>query len=108
MFQRNASVHPKQLLEGVELRTLVWGDKTLLTQFNLQPGSTIPVHQHPYEQTGYLVTGRMRLSVGEEQFEAEPGDSWCIPENIPHGAMPHEACVVVEVFSPVREDYLPG
>lgn len=107
MFQRHASVNPRQLLDGVQLRTLAWGDKTLLTQFNLQPGSQIPAHQHPYEQTGYLVSGRMRLSVGEEHFEAEPGDSWCIPENVPHGATPHEACVVVEVFSPVREDYLP-
>jgi quercetin dioxygenase-like cupin family protein len=45
---------------------------------------------------------------GEEQYEAMPGDSWCILMNIEHSAEAIEDSVAVEVFSPVREDYLPG
>ena len=108
MFIQNASVKPRELLTGVALKTLAWGSKTLMAQFNLAKGSQIPVHQHPNEQTGYLVSGHMRLTVADASFEAGPGDSWSIPMDVPHSATAHEDCVVVEVFAPVREDYLPA
>jgi quercetin dioxygenase-like cupin family protein len=107
MFIRNPSVKPRELLPGATLKTLTWGSRTMLTQFNLQKGVQIPIHQHPHEQTGYVVSGRIRLIVADEQHEAGPGDSWCIPEDVPHGATAQEDSVVVEVFSPVREDYMP-
>ena len=51
--------------------------------------------------------GKIRLSIGAEEFEAQPGDSWCIPGGVEHGAEVIEDSVAIEVFSPVREDYLP-
>ncbi|MDY6954714.1 MAG: cupin domain-containing protein [Thermodesulfobacteriota bacterium] len=95
-------------LEGIEQKTLVHGAKTLMTEFLLKKGSTLPKHAHPHEQTGYLVKGRIRLSVGTETFEARPGDSWCILGGVEHGAHIVEDSVAIEVFSPVREEYLPG
>jgi quercetin dioxygenase-like cupin family protein len=53
------------------------------------------------------VKGKIRLSIGAEEFEAQPGDSWCIPGGVEHGAEVIEDSVAIEVFSPVREDYLP-
>jgi mannose-6-phosphate isomerase-like protein (cupin superfamily) len=70
--------------------------------------SPVPRHAHPQEQTGYLISGRIRLSIGEESFDVEHGDSWCIPGNVEHQAEILEDSVAVEVFSPVREDYLAG
>ena len=64
-------------------------------------------HAHEQEQTGYLVSGSIILSIGEENFQAEAGDSWCIPGNVEHGAKILLDSVAVEVFSPVRKDYLP-
>ena len=78
-----------------------------MTEFVLKQGSTLPVHSHPNEQTGYLVTGRMRLRIGAQEHEVTPGDSWCIASGVEHGAQILEDSVAVEVFSPVREDYLP-
>jgi quercetin dioxygenase-like cupin family protein len=72
----------------------------------MQAGSHLPDHAHPHEQTGYLVSGRMRLTVEGQAFEAAPGDSWCVPGNARHQAEILEDVVVIEVFSPVREDYL--
>jgi quercetin dioxygenase-like cupin family protein len=94
-------------LEGIEQKTLVYGAETLMTEFLLTKGSTLPKHGHPHEQTGYLVKGRIRLSIGEETYDAQPGDSWCIPGGVEHGADIIEDSVAIEVFSPVREDYLP-
>ena len=61
----------------------------------------------PREQTGYLVSGSLRLTIGEEARDLAQGDSWCIPGGTDHGAEVLADSVAVEVFSPVREDYLP-
>ena len=78
-----------------------------MTEFILAKGSVLPIHAHPYEQTGYLVTGRMRLKIGGEEFDARAGDSWNIPMNVEHGSEIAEDSVALEVFSPARKDYLP-
>ena len=94
-------------LPGIRRKTLAHGDATLLTEFRLEAGAVLPVHDHPQEQTGYLVAGRLRLTVGDETRDMSPGDSWSIPGDFPHGGVALEDTVAVEVFSPVREDYLP-
>jgi quercetin dioxygenase-like cupin family protein len=94
-------------LPGIVRKTLVHGERTLLVEFRMEKGSTLPRHSHPYEQTGYLVSGRMRLTVAGESFDAGPGASWCIPSGVPHGAEISEDTVAVEIFSPARADYLP-
>ena len=95
-------------IKGIKQKTLVYGKKTLMTEFKLQKGSEVPRHRHPYEQTGYLIKGKIRLFVGSEEFECKPGDSWCIQSDEKHGANAIEDSIAVEVFSPVREDYLPN
>ncbi|MEI7612007.1 MAG: cupin domain-containing protein [Betaproteobacteria bacterium] len=107
MFYKSNCNDFRSVLPGIQLKTLVFGEKTLLTEFRLKAGSLFPSHSHIYEQTGYLISGKIQLTIGEETFNVEPGDSWCIHENINHHAEILEDSVAVEVFSPVREDYLP-
>jgi len=78
-----------------------------MAEFRLAQGAVIPLHRHPHEQTGYLVSGRILFTVDGQKQEAEAGDSWCIPPDVEHGAEAREDSLIVEVFSPVREDYLP-
>ncbi len=107
MFHKSDSSGYKQMLEGIKIKTLVFGEKTLLTEFRLEKESKIPRHSHPHEQTGYLVSGRMLLFIGEETFDTEAGDSWSIPGDVEHSAEIIEDSIAVEVFSPVRDEYLP-
>ena len=107
MFYKRQNDGYKQPLEGIRQKTLVYGNETLLTEFKLSEGSLLPKHRHPQEQTGYLVSGRILLFIGPEEFEAEPGDSWSIPSDVEHGAIILEDSVAVEIFSPIRTDYLP-
>ena len=107
MFQKADGQGYRLALEGIEQKTLVFGERTLLAEFHLAAGSVLPRHAHPYEQTGYLVSGRLRMHIGSDSFVAAPGDSWSIPADVEHGADIMEDAVAVEVFSPVREDYLP-
>src|SRR5512139_3585144 len=108
MFQKQSDRGYHPVLDGIERRTLVYGDKTLMTEFVLRKGAVLPRHSHPHEQTGYLVRGRIRLLIGSGEYDAEAGDSWCIPGGVEHGATALEDAVAIEVFSPVRQDYLPG
>ncbi len=108
MFQSTSHFGFSTPLQGMRQKTLVHGDRTLMTEFRLSKGSALPRHTHPHEQTGYLVSGRIRLFIGEQTHEAQPGDSWCIPGGVEHGAEILAEPVALEVFSPVREDYLPA
>lgn len=107
MFQKRSEDGYIPAVDGIEMKTTVHGERTLMTEFLLKKGSVLPRHAHPHEQTGYLVSGRILLSIGTDQHDALPGDSWCIGSGIEHEAEILEDSVAVEVFSPVREDYLP-
>jgi quercetin dioxygenase-like cupin family protein len=108
MFGRHDAHDQATGVAGITMKTLCFGERTLMSQFKLTAGSTLPRHSHPHEQTGYLVRGRVVLGVGEEEREMGPGDSWCIPGGVEHGADVLADSLALEVFSPVREDYLPS
>ena len=106
-FQKASEGGYTPQLPGISRKTLVWGENMLLAEFTLEKGSMLPVHSHPQEQTGYLVRGRMRLTIGETGYDVCAGDAWTVPGGTAHGAEVIEDSVAVEVFSPVRQDYLP-
>ncbi len=107
MFTPHDDAARVPMLPGVSRATLVHGDQTLLAEFQLTRGHSVPRHAHPQEQTGYLVSGRLALTIGDETFDVHPGDGWCVAAGLEHGAEIIEDSVAVEAFSPVREDYLP-
>ena len=89
------------------MRPLAWQEKTILCEFNLEKGFKIPSHQHPYEQTGYLLSGKLNFRIDQIWHISEAGDSWSIPENVEHEVEILENAIVLELFSPIRPDYLP-
>ncbi len=94
------------VLDGISIKTLVHGEATLLTEFRLKAGSLLPAHAHPHEQTGYLVSGKLRLHIAGRAMELPPGAAWCVPAGVEHRAEILEDSVAIEVFSPRRDDYL--
>lgn len=95
-----------EILPGIKIKTLVHGEKTLMTKFVMKTGSTLPKHSHPYEQIGYLLSGKIRLTIGKETFEVKPGDSWCIECGVEHTAEILEDSSALEIFNPPRADYM--
>jgi quercetin dioxygenase-like cupin family protein len=96
------------VLEGIKRKTLVFGSNSLMTEFRLEKGKNLPQHRHSNEQTGYLISGHIILNIDGQNFEMHAGDSWCIPGDTEHGAEIIENSIAIEVFCPVREDYLLG
>ena len=107
MFNKTSSDGYKTAMEGIKIKTVAHGEKTLMAQFIMTKGADLPEHTHPHEQTGYMISGKLILMIDKKPHPVEPGDTWCIAGDIPHSAQILEDSVVVEVFSPVREDLLP-
>jgi quercetin dioxygenase-like cupin family protein len=94
----------KQLAEGVTTRTF-WGENLLLSYVEIEAGASVPRHSHVHEQAGVVLQGRLTLIVGEEQKDLQPGDIFLIPSNVPHEVpATTERVLVLDVFSPIRED----
>ena len=79
--------------------------QTSMAEF--QPGSAYPLHSHEREQFSFMLSGRMRLTVGEEVTEIGPGDMWHAPGNVVHGGgiLGDEPVVFVDVYSPPAEEF---
>jgi quercetin dioxygenase-like cupin family protein len=107
VFQKHTTDDYSDPLPGIKQKTLVFGERTLMTEVLLAKNSMLPDHAHPYEQTGHLVQGHILLRIGDAECDATAGASWCIPSNVKHGARTLEDSIAIEVFSPARTDYLP-
>ena len=105
MVRRNSEMKTVELWNGIRRKTTNFGDKTLMVEIEFDAGSIVENHSHPHEQIGYLVSGRMNLTIGRSTWEVQKGDSWIIPGNVPHSAEILEPSLAIEVFSPVREEY---
>lgn len=108
MFTPGNNEGYQEVIDKIRMKTTVYGDKTLMAEFRLEAGADLPAHRHPHEQTGYLVAGRIDLTIGDQTHSVRPGDSWCIPGDVAHRAYAHEDSIAMEVFTPVRADYLPA
>jgi quercetin dioxygenase-like cupin family protein len=95
-----------QMVPGIRRRTLVSGERMMQMVVQLDAGSHLPEHQHPHEQLTHVLRGRLRLTVAGEPHDLGLGDSICLPGGTPHAADALEDTLVVDTFSPPREDLL--
>lgn len=96
----------KKVFKGVSLDSLAVGEKSQVTKMNYIIGNYASPHQHPHEQSGYVISGKYELTVGDEKYELNAGDTYSIPGNQVHSFNVIEGGEVVDVFTPPREDYL--
>ena len=71
----------------------------------LEAKSVVSMHTHVNEQSGTLMSGHMEFEIDGETRDLKPGDAWMIPSGVPHEARAIDKSVVIEAFSPPREDW---
>ena len=104
-FFDESKVKRKPLIDGVTIRPM-WGDKVMMVIVDIADGAVVPTHDHPHEQTGTVLSGRMELTIGTETKVLSKGEFYVIPGGVPHSARPVDgACQALDVFSPPREEY---
>ena len=72
-FGKHSTGGYKEVSPGIRQKTLVYGARTLMTEFLLAKTSILPEHSHPYEQTGYLAKGHILLKIGDTHHDVNPG-----------------------------------
>jgi quercetin dioxygenase-like cupin family protein len=102
---RAPDVEPVEMLPGIRRRTLAYGEHLMVTQFLISQGTTLPLHSHPHEQISYIVSGELEMQVGGQSYHLQPGDSLLLPGGMEHGALALQDVVVIDTFSPPREEY---
>lgn len=101
-----STYEPQEIFPGVRIRA-PFGQNLMLSYVEFDAEGFVPTHQHPHEQGGVVLKGRMELTIGSETRVLEPGQLYLIPPNVPHRARAVGGPVtVLDVFSPIREDYV--
>ena len=92
--------------DGIE-RRMVWGEGLMVCRLSFAPRVVTAVHTHPHEQFTLVERGQVRFTVDGAERVAKAGDVLYFPSNLPHGATTlDEPVVLVDIFAPVREDFL--
>jgi quercetin dioxygenase-like cupin family protein len=93
---------------GLKRRVLAHNASMMLVEHLMEDGWIGARHSHPHDQMVYVIRGRIRFVCGDETFEARAGDSFVLRGGIEHQAAALEPSAALDVFTPCREDYLPG
>jgi quercetin dioxygenase-like cupin family protein len=104
-FDDLSAIPPQELTAGYLARA-VHGERLTLAIVEIEPSAELPEHHHANEQFGLVLRGALILRVGDESRTVAPGGLWRIPGDTPHSAKAGpEGAVVVDVFSPPRDDW---
>lgn len=102
------TIPAERIAEGID-RQLFWGDRIMVCRLRIAPHTVTAVHSHPHEQITMVERGRVRYTIEGQERILNQGDLLHLPSGISHGAtMLDEEVVLVDIFSPLREDFLPG
>ena len=115
LLRHSADITPERIsaVEGVleagelTVKTLQVGKEILLLEVSRKQGQVDPPHKHDdHESCGYLISGKMRIVVGDSEFIAGPGSSWRHPRGVIHSSEALTDCLQVEIKSPPRKTWI--
>ena len=91
---------------GVSRQILAHDPLLMMVRVGFKKGAIGYVHSHPHRQVTYVESGRFDATMGDERRLLGPGDSYYAPPGVPHGVVALEDGVLIDVFTPAREDFL--
>ena len=107
MIVNHESIELKVLSEKVSRRMLGTGGSLMMVEVNFKKGGVGEVHSHDaHEQVSYIIRGSFEIVVGTEKRVVSAGDSFYAGLNVPHGVTALEDAAILDVFTPIREDFL--
>jgi quercetin dioxygenase-like cupin family protein len=98
------NITPKEVVPGITGR-YAHGSNLTFGYVEVKKGSILPEHHHIHEQITYVIEGQLDMIIGGVSCPLKAGMYHVIPSNVPHSAVAPVDCKVIDVFSPVREDY---
>lgn len=104
IFRSFSNINPKEIAPGF-LSKFIHTETNTINFIEVKAGSTVPLHQHVHKQLSFVLEGKFELTVNGVAQLLEPGLFAVIPPNAFHGGTSITDCKLIDLFSPVREDY---
>ena len=98
----------EEQLNPLATRQMIHGSTITMARLRTRKGSVVPTHSHVNEQITTMEQGAMLFVTPTEKIVVRAGESLVIPPNVPHSVESLEDCVAIDIFSPVREDWVRG
>jgi len=96
----------ESMAPGIKRKILAYQNNLMLVKVFIDAGSVADMHSHPHQQVGYILEGKFEFDIGGDKHCLSAGDSFVVPPNVVHGATCLEKGIVIDSFSPMREDFL--
>ena len=93
--------------DGIQRTILAYDENTMLVKVEFDEGSIGAVHQHLHTQISYIEQGVFEVEINNQKQILPAGSSFYVPSNIPHGVLCVEKGILIDVFSPMRADFIP-
>jgi quercetin dioxygenase-like cupin family protein len=106
VFVDNQDIPWEQMDTGVKRKIMAYDDKLMVVKVAFDKGGVGSLHQHYHTQITHVESGSFEVEIGDEKKILSAGDAFYVPPNILHGAVCLEAGVLIDVFSPMREDFI--
>lgn len=106
IFQIGEQVAWEQVGPGVMRQIMGFDDKIMLVKVKFEKGGIGQMHEHHHSQVTYVESGEFELTIGDQTKTLKKGDAFYIPPHELHGCLCTAGGVLIDVFSPVREDFL--
>lgn len=104
MFQQFSNIPVKEIAPGF-LSKLIHTENNTINFIEVKAGSSIPLHSHPHEQSSFVLKGSFEMTVDGEARILNEETFVLIPGGVVHGGHAITDCLLIDIFSPVREDY---
>lgn len=108
MMVRREDIVAEAVNQQVNRRVMAYDSQLMLVEMEMKKGGVGALHTHPHHQVDYLVSGLVEFEMNGEKQTLRPGDSVLIPPEVEHGAVALEDSILLDIFSPMREDFLQG
>ncbi len=105
-FQFENEMNWENAGKGVQRQVFGYDDKIMLVKAKFEKGGVGALHQHPHSQVTYVESGVFEMTIGNEIKRIQKGDGYYVPPNVVHGCLCLKAGMLVDAFSPSREDFL--
>ena len=106
VFIDNAELPWQELGGGVKRKIMAYDDRLMLVKVAFETGGVGAVHQHVHTQITHVESGRFEIEIAGEKKILQAGDAFFIPSNVWHGAVCIEEGILIDTFSPAREDFI--
>lgn len=106
VFIEDAGMDWDDLGGGVRRKIMAYDDRVMLVKVAFEAGSIGTIHQHPHTQISHIQEGVFEVEIGGKKQVLKAGDAFFAPPNTDHGVRCLEKGVLVDVFSPIREDFI--